>query len=111
MAKIHNFPLGLIPHSPYSLGMAPCDYHLFRNLKKISWWPNFEAIADINSYFDDVNSSTYNETIANLKTCAFHVSPPSYQTIFVYESIGFVLIQELIYFLEILQFRIKLFFG
>lgn len=34
MAKIHELKFELLPHPPYSPDLAPCDFHLFPNLKK-----------------------------------------------------------------------------
>ncbi|KAH1002197.1 hypothetical protein HUJ04_008308 [Dendroctonus ponderosae] len=34
MAKIHKLGHELLPHPAYSPGLAPCDYFLFKNLKK-----------------------------------------------------------------------------
>lgn len=50
-----------------SPNLAPCDFHLFPNLKK--WLhdsSNFEITA-VNGYFEDLNSSTHKEGNATLE--------------------------------------------
>ncbi|XP_033225859.1 uncharacterized protein LOC117178540 [Belonocnema kinseyi] len=44
MAKINELKLELFPHPPYSPDLAPCEYHLFPNLKK--WFGGRTAIAE-----------------------------------------------------------------
>lgn len=71
MAKIHELGFELVPHAPYSPDMAPSDYHLFPNLKKWLGGQKFstdsEVIDAVNSYFEDLDVSTYKTGIAALK--------------------------------------------
>jgi hypothetical protein len=36
----------IVPHSPYSLDLAPCDFYLFPKLK-MKWKGCFETVSDI----------------------------------------------------------------
>ena len=55
MAKINELKYELLDHPPFSLDLAPNDYYLFPNQKKIPWWKTFtlneEAIAAVDRYF------------------------------------------------------------
>jgi hypothetical protein len=44
---VTNNNLVIVPHPPYSLDLAPCDFALFRKLKmKLKGW-RFDAVSDI----------------------------------------------------------------
>lgn len=63
MSKIHDLRFELLPHPPYSPDLAPCDYHLFPNLKKWLGGQRFsnneEVIAAVDGYFEDLDVSSY----------------------------------------------------
>ena len=58
MAKIAELKYDLLHHPPYSPDLAPSDFHLFPNLKKILGGERFslddELKAAVNSYFEDL---------------------------------------------------------
>ena len=55
MAKLHELHFELLPHSPYSSDLAPCEYWLFADLNKMlagkKFISNAEAIAETESHF------------------------------------------------------------
>lgn len=71
MAKIHELHYELVDHPPYSPDLAPCDFHLFPNLKKWlggkKFASNDEVIASVNEYFEDQDASFYSRGIAALE--------------------------------------------
>lgn len=71
ITKIHKLRLELVPHLHYSSDFAPSDYHLFTILQKRLGDKRFSSnngvIAAVNSYFEDLDLSTYNQDIANLE--------------------------------------------
>lgn len=71
MAKLHELRYELLPHAPYSPDMAPCDYHLFPNLKKWLGGKKFsnddEVKLAVNGYFEDLDQSTYKTGIQALE--------------------------------------------
>lgn len=68
--KIHELVFKFVHHSPHAPYLAPSDYNLFPNMEK--WLAgtrvslNSKVFAAVNSYFEDLDSSTCNEGIANL---------------------------------------------
>jgi [histone H3]-lysine36 N-dimethyltransferase SETMAR len=60
----------LIPHPPYSLDLAPSDYHLFRSMYHYLSGKNFnkpeEVKSSLEEYFASKPSSFYNNGIKNL---------------------------------------------
>ena len=71
MAKIHELKFELLPHPPYSPDLAPCDFHLFPNLKKWLGGKRFmtddEVIQAVNSYFEDLDKSLYYSGVTALE--------------------------------------------
>lgn len=67
MGKINELGYELLPHPPYSPDLAPCDYHLFSNLKK--WLggkkfnDNAEVIDAVNGYFEGLDNEHYKNGI------------------------------------------------
>lgn len=67
MAKTHELHYEILPHPPYSPDLAPCDYHLFPNLKK--WLggkrfaDNSEVYAAVNGYFEGLDADHYKNGI------------------------------------------------
>ena len=63
MAKLHESHFELLPHPPYSLDLAPSDYYLFANLKRMlqgkKFGSNEEAIAENEACFEAKNKSFY----------------------------------------------------
>jgi len=61
MAKLHELRYELLPHPPYSPDLAPSDYWLFADLKRMlqgkRFGSNEEVIAEIEAYFE-ANRST-----------------------------------------------------
>ena len=63
MAKLNELSFKLLPHPPYSPDLAPSDYYLFTDLKKMHqgkrFYSNEEVIAETNAYFEvKINRST-----------------------------------------------------
>jgi hypothetical protein len=58
-------------HPAYSPDIAPCDYHLFSNLKKFLRGKNFssdnEAIGTVEDYLNDLNSEFFCQGIERLR--------------------------------------------
>lgn len=71
MAKIHELGFELLPHPPYSPDLAPCDFHLFPNLKKWlggkKFLENPEVVAAVDAYFEDLDKSFYETGISALQ--------------------------------------------
>jgi len=61
----------LLEHSFYSPGLAPSNFHLFPNLKKLvagkHFGSNEEVIAAINGYFTDFTESHFRDEIQLLE--------------------------------------------
>ena len=61
----------LLPHPPYSPGLAPSDYYLFGNLKRWlsgkRFTSNLELEWDTDSYFGLLDKSYYLEGIQKLE--------------------------------------------
>ncbi|KAL1454589.1 hypothetical protein WDU94_010809 [Cyamophila willieti] len=71
MAKLHELRWELLPHPPYSPDLAPCDYHLFPNLKKWlggkKFASNTDLIEAVNGYFEGLDQSSYAAGINRLE--------------------------------------------
>ena len=56
MAKLNELGFDLLPHPPYSPDLAPSDYWLFADLKKMlqgkRFGSNKEVIAETETYFE-----------------------------------------------------------
>jgi [histone H3]-lysine36 N-dimethyltransferase SETMAR len=69
-AKLHNLGYKLLPHPPYYPDLAPSDFFLFTDLKrmltgkKIS--TNEEVIVETESYFETTSKSYYKNGIDKL---------------------------------------------
>lgn len=50
--KLVNFSWDVLSHSPYSLDLAPSDYHLFRSLQNSLNGKNFDSLGDIKIHLD-----------------------------------------------------------
>ena len=61
MAKLNELSRELLPHPPYSLDLAPSDYYLFADLKKMlqgkRFYSNEEVITETNAYFEAKDKS------------------------------------------------------
>ena len=57
MAKFNELSSKLLPHPPYSPDLAPRDYYLFEDLKRMfqgkRFYSNEEVITETNAYFKD----------------------------------------------------------
>ena len=71
MAKLNELSFELLPHPPYSLDMAPSDYYLFVDLKKMlrgkRFYSNEEVITETNAYFEAKDKSFYKKGIKMLE--------------------------------------------
>ncbi|GFT60749.1 histone-lysine N-methyltransferase SETMAR [Nephila pilipes] len=71
MAKIHELGFELLPHPPYSPDLAPRDYFLFSDLKRMlagkKFSSNEEVIAETEAYFEAKNTSYYKNGIEKLE--------------------------------------------
>lgn len=67
MAKINELGFKLLPHPPYSPDLAPSDYWLFADLKKMlqgkRYASNEEVIAATEAYFESKDKSFYKHGI------------------------------------------------
>jgi histone-lysine N-methyltransferase SETMAR len=52
-AAIHKLDLEILPHPPYSLDLAPSDYHLFRSLSNNLHGISFNNDAELQNLLDD----------------------------------------------------------
>jgi len=63
--------LTLLPHPPYSPGLAPCDFFLFPNLKKSlagqKFASNEEAVAATEVYFADLEKTYFSDGLKKLE--------------------------------------------
>ena len=61
----------LLPHPPYSPDLAPSDYYLFVDLKKMlqgkRFYSNEEVITETNAYFEAKDKSFYKKGIGMLE--------------------------------------------
>lgn len=71
MGKIHELGFEVLPHPPYSPDLAPCDFHLFPDLKK--WLggkrfiDNSEVIVAVNGYFDGLDTEYFKNGISAIE--------------------------------------------
>ena len=71
MIKLNELSFELLPHPPYSPDLAPSDYWLFSDLKKIlqgrRFGSNEEVIAETEAYFESKDKSFYKKGIEELQ--------------------------------------------
>ena len=71
MAKLHELGFELLPHPPYSPDLAPSDFFLFSDLKRMLAGKKFgsdaEVIAETEAYFEDKPKEYYKNGIAKLE--------------------------------------------
>lgn len=71
MVKLNELRFELLPHPPYSPDLAPSDYWLFSDLKKMlqrkKFDSNEEVIAETEAYFEDKDKSFYQRGIEKLE--------------------------------------------
>ena len=71
MAKLNELSFELLPHPPYSPDLAPSDYYLFADLKKMlqgkRFYSNEEVITETNAYFESKDKSFYMKGIKMLE--------------------------------------------
>lgn len=71
MAKIHELGYELLPHPPYSPDLAPSDYFLFADLKRMlagkKFKSNDEVIAETEANFEAKPKSYYKNGIEKLE--------------------------------------------
>ena len=67
MAKLHEWHFELFPYPPYSPYLAPSDYYLFADLKRMFQGKRFgfneEVIAETEAYFEAKDKSFYKRGI------------------------------------------------
>ena len=70
MVKLNDLRFELLPHPPYSPDMAPSDFYLFADLKKILQGTRFisddEVIAATEAYFEAKDKSFQKKGIESL---------------------------------------------
>ena len=73
MTKLTELKYELLPHTPYSPNLAPCNYYLFPDLKRWltgkRFYSNGEVIAETNAYFEDMSVDYYEKGIGLFGTC------------------------------------------
>lgn len=71
MAKMHELGYELLPHPPYSPDLAPSDFFLFSDLKRMlagkKFKTNEEVIAETEAYFEDKPKEYYKNGIEKLE--------------------------------------------
>ena len=71
MAKINDLKFELMPHPPYSPGLAASEYYLFPKLKKWLGGKRFadneEVIEAVNGYFEELDKPVYRDGITRLE--------------------------------------------
>ena len=71
MAKLNELSFELLPHPPYSPNLAPSNYYLFADLKKMLQGKRFyskeEVITKTNAHFEAKDKSFYKKGIEMLK--------------------------------------------
>ena len=67
MVKLNDLRFELLPHPPYSPDLAPSDFYLFADLKKMHHGKRFssddEVIAATEAYFEVKHKSFYKKGI------------------------------------------------
>ena len=73
MVKLNDLRFELLPHPPYSPDLAPSDFYLFADLKKMLQGKRFssdgEVIAATKAYCEAKDKSFYNKGIESLGNC------------------------------------------
>ena len=68
---MHELYFELFPHPPYSSYLAPSDYYLFADLKRMlqekRFGSNEEVISEIEPYFEAEDKSVYRKRIEMLE--------------------------------------------
>ena len=71
MVKLNELSFELLPHPPFSPDLAPSDYWLFADLKKMlqgkRFGSNEEVIAKTEVYFESKDESFYKKGIEKLE--------------------------------------------
>ncbi|CAG5050863.1 unnamed protein product [Parnassius apollo] len=71
MAKLHELGFELLPHPTYSPNLAPSDFFLFSDLKRMLAGKKFKAdeevIAETEAYFEAKHKSYYKNGIEKLE--------------------------------------------
>lgn len=71
MVKMHELHIELLPHPPYSPDLAPSDFYLFADLKRMlegkRFTSNAQVIAETNAYFEDKDADFYRKGIEMLE--------------------------------------------
>ena len=71
MVKLNELSFELLPHPPYSPDLAPSDYWLFADLKKMlqgkRFGSNEEVLAETEAYFESKDESFYEKGIEMLE--------------------------------------------
>ena len=71
MVKLNDLRFELLPHSPYSPDLAPSDFYLFADLKKMLQGKRFssddEVITATEAYFEAKDKSFYKKAIDSLE--------------------------------------------
>ena len=71
MVRLHELGFELLPHPPYSPDLAPSDYWLFADLKKMlagkRYDSNEEVISATEAYFESKDNSFYKTGIEKLE--------------------------------------------
>ena len=71
IAKLHELHFELLPYPPYSPDLAPKDYWLFADLKRMlqgkKFGSNEEVISETEAYFEAKNKSFYKKGIELLE--------------------------------------------
>ena len=73
MVKLHELHFELLPHPPYFPDLAPSDYWLFADLKRMlqgkRFGSNEEVILETEAYFEAKDKSFYKKDIKLLEKC------------------------------------------
>ena len=73
MAKLHELHLELLLHTPYSPDLAPSNYWLYADLKRMLQGKRFsfnkEVISETEVYFEAKDKSFYEKGIKLLEKC------------------------------------------
>ena len=71
MAKLFDLGFEFLPHPPYSPDLAPRDYFLFSDLKRMlagkRYGSNQEVVAEIEAYFEAFGAACYKKGIEKLE--------------------------------------------